>query len=93
MINTYKNNTDYPVRNAEKNEIIDRIRCATVLIGTDRFKYVKGNNDALVDALNTACWSEDKDNTRVDNGSFNNDILDAFEYSFERYMRDLVDFS
>lgn len=92
MINTYRNNTDYPVRNAEKNEIIDRIRCLIVLIATDRFKYVKNENDCLVGALNTACWDEEKDNTRIDNGSFNNDILDAIEYSYEHYMRDLVEF-
>lgn len=92
MINTYKNNTDFPIRNAIKSEIIDRIRCLTILISTHRFFYVKNQNDCLVDALNTACWSEDKDNVRVDNGSFNNDILDAIEYSYEYYMRDLVEF-
>ena len=51
-----------------------------------------GDKDCLRDALCAAAWEEDKDKVRQDNGSFNNDILDAFEYSWEYYMYRLTEF-
>lgn len=92
MINTYRKNTYFPIRNALKREINDRIRALTALIGKGKFFYVRGENDVLVDALNQASWSDKKDNTRLDNGTFNNDILDSLEYSFEKYIPYLVNF-
>lgn len=91
MINTYRYNTDYSIRNAIKGEIIDRITATQVLLGRKKLKVVRGANDDLVKAFNEATWSDDKDNTRLDDFSFNNDILDSFEYSFEYYMNYLID--
>lgn len=93
MINTYRKNTDYPIRNAIKGEINNRIRATNVILGMNKFYYLEGENDDLVDALNAASWSDKKDNTRLDNGTFNNDILDSFEYSWEYYSRKLCDFA
>lgn len=87
IINTIRNRLDdYSVYNSFKHEIIDRIRALCVLIGSDKFKIVSGENEALVKGIAEAMWdskSFGKDK-RLDNGTTDIDILDAFEYSFER---------
>ena len=48
----------------------------------------------LIEALETAVWDEHdihKD-TRLDNGTSNIDSLDAMEYAFESYERQLFGF-
>lgn len=100
MINTYINNTDYSIRDAIKGQIIDRIQATNVLMNTNKFFIVKGHDgdfkdgdkDCLKLALESACWDNDKDKVRVDNGSYNNDILDALEYSFEYFINYLTEF-
>lgn len=87
IINTVRNRLpEYFVYNSFKNEIIDRVRALIILTGSDRFRYVKGENDALVEGISQAMWdskSTDKDK-RLDDGTTDIDILDAFEYSFEK---------
>ena len=87
IINTIRNRLpEYSIYNSLKNEIIDRVRALIILIGSDRFRYVKGENDALIEGISQAMWdskSADKDE-RLDDGSTDIDILDAFEYSFEK---------
>ena len=87
IINTIRNRLpEYSVYNSLKNEIIDRVRALIILTGSDRFRYVKGENDALVEGISQAMWdskSTDKDK-RLDDGTTDIDILDAFEYSFEK---------
>jgi hypothetical protein len=47
-------------------------------------RFVRGETEELVQALSEACWDSRKMvDTRLDNGSYNNDIIDAAEYSFE----------
>ena len=80
------------VRNARKSEINDRIRCTRLLMAQGRY-FVTEDCQSLVSALNTAVWdpnnkTEDK---RLDDGSSDIDSLDAHEYSFERYIKDLVE--
>lgn len=76
------------VKNAIKNEIIDRIRIVSSLMVTSRFFYVKNECETLVDALQTAVWDEKKfKDERLDDGTSDIDTLDAFEYSFEKYIK------
>lgn len=93
IINELRNKTKYDIRNSIKNEIVDRIRCTDILLSTGRIKLVKDENEALSDGLCNAVWDEKaitKD-VRLDDGTSNIDVLDAFEYSFEPYMRDLLE--
>lgn len=92
IINTQRQRLKYNITNSIKNEIIDRIRCTDILLSSDRIKIVAGENDALIDGLKNAVWdsksiAKDK---RLDNGTSNIDILDAFEYSWERYIKQLL---
>lgn len=82
------NNLNIALKNAIKNEIINRIRIVNVLMTTSRFFYVKNENTSLVEALQSAVWDnksfEDK---RLDDGTSDIDTLDSFEYSFEKYIK------
>lgn len=91
MINSLRERSRFNVYNSLKTPIIDRIRILNILIATDRVRFVRGETEELVKALSEATWDDkalvDK---RLDNGSFNNDIIDAAEYSFEYNMNWLV---
>lgn len=90
---TYKNSiaakTHHNVYNSLKRPIIDRIRIMNLLLASDRVKFVKGECKELKKALSEAVWVEDSfDDERLDDGTFNNDIIDAAEYSFEYNLSD-----
>lgn len=77
----------FSVYNSLKKPIIDRIRIMNKLLATDCVKFVEGECDELVTAFTEALWdSKSLQDKRLDNGSFNNDIIDAAEYSFEYNM-------
>lgn len=81
------------VHNARKGAIIDRIRFTTSIMAMGRFFVVK-NCKHLIEAFSSAVWDGKKlDDTRLDDGSINIDSLDAFEYSIEPYMKDILDVS
>lgn len=81
------------VHNARKGAIIDRIRFTTSIMAMGRFFVVK-NCKHLIEAFTDAVWDGKKlDDTRLDDGSINIDSLDAFEYSIEPYMKDILDVS
>lgn len=87
----FDNNINIKVKDSIKNEIIDRIRLVNSLIATNRFFYTE-NCETLVDALSTAVW-DDKElvkDVRLDDGTSDIDTLDAFEYSFEKYLKALT---
>lgn len=78
------------VRNSIKNEIIDRIRCTTSIMACGVF-FMTNDCKSLEDAFDNAVWSDKpkvqgKDE-RLDDGTSDIDTLDAFEYSFERYLK------
>ena len=57
------------------------------LLATDSVRFVKGENDELIKAFSEAMWdAKSLKDIRLDNGTFNNDIIDAAEYSFTRKM-------
>jgi hypothetical protein len=91
LINTMNAGQKYRINNSIKNLIIDRIRCEILLLNTDRLHIVRDGNDALIDGLKNARWNEKKmKDERLDDGSSNIDILDAFEYSWEYWIKRLL---
>lgn len=80
------------IRNSIKNEVIDRIRCTDLLLSTKRIKIVKEHNKSLIAALKAATWDPKsaKDDRLDIPGTTNICPLDAFEYSFEYHIRDLI---
>ena len=90
-INSLRAKLPFSVYNSLKKPIIDRIRFLTRLISADRVRFVRGETEVLVEALSEATW-DDKSliDKRLDNYTFNNDIIDAAEYSFEINMKRMV---
>lgn len=79
------------VRKARKKTINDRIRCTVRLMGAGRF-FITDDCETLQTAFSDAVWDQDvKDkDERLDDGSTDIDSLDAFEYTIERDMRELI---
>lgn len=83
---------DVIVKNALKRPINDRIRATTMLMGGGRFFMLPESCGSLTAAFKGAVW-DDKQigaEVRLDNGTSDIDSLDAFEYSFERYLPQLI---
>ena len=80
------------VRQAKKATILDRIRCTVRLMGAGRF-WITEDCKSLQTAFSDAVWNKDvKDkDERLDDGSTDIDSLDAFEYTIERDMRELIE--
>jgi hypothetical protein len=79
------------IGNARKHEVNDRIRCAARLMGADRFKVMR-RCEHTIDAYRSALWDSkyETEDVRLDNGTTNIDSLDAAEYAYERYIKDLI---
>lgn len=91
LINSIREKSRFNVYNSIKLPIVDRIRALNILLATDRVRFVRGETEELVRALSAATWDEKSmEDKRLDNGSYNNDIIDAAEYSFEYYIDWLV---
>lgn len=87
LINSIQAKSRFSVYPSIKPEIIDRIRLLNRLFATDRVRFVEGACDELVKAFSEAMWdSKSLVDKRLDNGTFNNDIIDAAEYSFTYNM-------
>lgn len=86
-----KEGLNVTIRNSIKNPINDRIRLVQSLIAQDRFYYTE-QAETVREALNEAVWDESNEMeiVRLDDGTSDIDTLDAFEYSFERYIRQLM---
>lgn len=83
---------DAIVRGCVKEPINDRIDLERTIIAYDMFWYIEEECKTLVDALSSALWdSEAKEDTRLDDFTTDIDTLDAFEYGFTRYMRQIND--
>lgn len=81
------------VKNALKKPINTRINMLNRLIAGGRF-FVCAECPHVIEALNGAVWDErnvHKD-VRLDNGTSNIDSLDALEYAFERFERQMFGF-
>lgn len=80
------------VKNSLKREINDRIHATTRLMGAGRFKLVEEHCKTLSEAFQGAVWDDTKigEDVRLDNGTSDIDTLDAFEYSIERHIQQLI---
>jgi PBSX family phage terminase large subunit len=79
------------IKNAMKKPIKDRIELVQRLLGTDRIKLMRHTTVPLQKGLSQAVWNEKKEGVRLDDGTSDIDILDAFEYSIEEYLENLVE--
>ena len=74
------------IMDCAKRPITDRIAFVNTLMSSGRFHLTK-DCVLLKNGLASAVWDENADgDKRLDNFSTDIDILDAFEYSVERYM-------
>lgn len=93
LVKSFRQSVRIEVRNARKKPINTRINMLNRLISAGRL-WVSEDCPHLIEALETAVWDEHdihKD-TRLDNGTSNIDSLDAMEYAFETYERQLFGF-
>lgn len=80
------------VRGCIKEPINDRIDLERTIIAYDMFYYIDEECKTLVEAISSALWDEDaKDDTRLDDFTSDIDTMDAFEYSFTKFMRQIND--
>ncbi len=84
---------------AHKELIKDRIECERIMFAYDIILFIEEDCKTLIEALSSALWenkknkvTEDEDK-RLDDGTTDIDSLDAFEYSFERYITRINDFA
>lgn len=92
IINTERGRFPGMIQNSIKNEVIDRIRAVDLLLATKRIKIVKSENESLISALRSATYDpKSAKDSRLDiPGVTNICPLDAFEYSWEAWIRQLT---
>ncbi|MDE6731279.1 MAG: PBSX family phage terminase large subunit [Oscillospiraceae bacterium] len=85
--------TGVEVKNALKKPINTRINMLNRLIAAKRF-YVSAECPHVIEALRGAVWDERQlhKDVRLDNGTSDIDSLDALEYAFERFERQMFRF-
>lgn len=69
---------------AFKTAILQRIKLVITLLAQNRFWYLEGECDSVVDALSGAVWDNQHPDVRLDNGTSDIDTMDALEYSIEK---------
>ena len=80
------------VRGCVKEPINDRIDCGRTMIAYDIFYYIEEECDTLVEAISSALWdSEAKEDTRLDDFTTDIDTMDAWEYSWCKFIRKIND--
>lgn len=90
IVNELDAHSDYNIRGCIKEEILDRIRCTDILMSQDRFKLVAGECEDLCNGLRTAVWDDDNDDKPLDDGTYDRDIIDAYDYSMTPHITQLV---
>ncbi len=80
------------VRGCIKEPINDRIDLERTIIAYDMFWYIEEECRTLVDAISSALWDDNaKEDTRLDDFTSDIDTMDAFEYSWTKFMRQIND--
>lgn len=90
IVNELDAHCPYNIRGCIKEEILDRIRCADILFSQDRIKLVEGECEDLCAGLRTAVWDKKHDDRPLDDGTYDRDIIDAFDYSMTPHITQLV---
>ena len=86
------NNINTLVRGCVKEPINDRIDCGRTMIAYDIFYYIEEECDTLVEAISSALWdSEKNEDTRLDDFTTDIDTIDAWEYSWCKFIRKIND--
>ena len=86
------NNLNTLVRGCVKESINDRIDCGRTMIAYDIFYYIEEECDTLVEAISSALWdSEKNEDTRLDDFTTDIDTIDAWEYSWCKFIRKIND--
>ena len=80
------------VRGCTKEPINDRIDCGRTMISYGILYYIEEECQTFVDALSSALWDDDaKEDTRLDDFTTDIDTIDAWEYSWCRFMKQIND--
>ena len=80
------------VRGCTKEPINDRIDCGRTMISYNILSYIEEESKLFVDALSSALWDEKaKEDTRLDDFTTDIDTIDAWEYSWCRFIRQIND--
>lgn len=80
------------VRGCVKEPINDRIDCGRTMISYGILSYIEEESKTFVDALSSALWDDNaKEDTRLDDFTTDIDTVDAWEYSWCRFMRQIND--
>lgn len=92
IIATFRQAAPWPVVNALKGQIIDRIRFTELAMTSSYLHFVKGSCDSLVTAWSECVWDPDEPDAwvRLDNGTTDIDSNDAWEYSVERFIPAII---
>ena len=86
------NNLNTLVRGCVKEPINDRIDCGRTMIAYDIFYYIEEECDTLVEAISSTLWdSEKNEDTRLDDFTTDIDTIDAWEYSWCKFIRKIND--
>ena len=90
LLNLLREKINIPVRNSLKREVIDRIRFTTSLMAQKRL-YMTRDCQNVADFFKNAVYdSKALSDKRLDDGSYDVDSGDAWEYSIERYMNYII---
>ena len=80
------------VRGCTKEPINDRIDCGRTMISYGILFYIEEECKLFVEALSSALWdSNAKEDTRLDDFTTDIDTIDAWEYSWCRFIRQIND--
>lgn len=92
IINSFRTRAPFPIANARKYEINDRIRATDIMMALHVLSIVPEDCKSLIIALSECVWDKQKPGqwVRLDDGTSDIDTLDAFEYSWERYNKILI---
>lgn len=90
IVNELDAHSPYNIRGSIKEEILDRVRCADILFSQDRIKIVEGECEDLCAGLRTAVWDDKHEDEPLDDGTYDRDIIDAFDYSMTPHITQLV---